>query len=175
MAATIFETDRLRFRPYTPADEESAFEMFADPYARAFYPRMADRANVRAWIEWNLRNYEEHGFGLWALELRESGAFIGDCGLTFQEVEDHEELEIGYHVVQPERGQGYATEAAAATLDYGFRSTTSNTICSIVSPENIASRAVATRVHTASRTFTKNGETLLLYFTTRSNWPGRNG
>lgn len=86
----------------------------------ASYPQMQDRANVRGWIEWNLRNYEEFGFGLWAMELKETGAFIGDCGLTYQEVEGERELEIGYHVLGTERGRGYATEAARACLNYGF-------------------------------------------------------
>jgi len=73
--------------------------VFADPYARRFYPQMADRANVRAWIEWNLRNYAEFGFGLWAMQLKETGQFIGDTGLTYQDVEGRRELEIGYHVM----------------------------------------------------------------------------
>ena len=48
---------------------------------------MADPYNVRAWIEWNLGNYDELGFGLWAAELKVSGEFIGDCGVTYQDVE----------------------------------------------------------------------------------------
>ena len=110
------ETERLRFRPFTFADEPALFEVFADPYARAFYPEMSDRSKVQAWIEWNLRNYLEFGFGLWALELKSSGEFIGDCGLTHQEVEGQSELEIGYHILLRERGKGYATEADRAAM-----------------------------------------------------------
>jgi len=54
MSHEILRTERLRLRAYTTADEAELFEVFADPYARRFYPEMADRANVRAWIEWNL-------------------------------------------------------------------------------------------------------------------------
>jgi RimJ/RimL family protein N-acetyltransferase len=116
----IPETPRLRFRRLTLDDEDQLFEMFADPYARTFYPEMVDPGNVRRWIEWNLRNYEEHGFGLWAVELKESGEFIGDCGLTYQDVAGTPELEIGYHIVQSQRRNGYALEAARACLDFGF-------------------------------------------------------
>src|SRR5690606_10496970 len=78
----ILETDRLRLRRYTLEDEAALFDVFADAGAREFYPQMTDRAKVRAWIEWNLRNYAEFGFGLWAIESKESGQFLGDCGLT---------------------------------------------------------------------------------------------
>jgi RimJ/RimL family protein N-acetyltransferase len=140
------KSERLRLRPYTLADEAGLFDVFADPDARTFYPEMSDPAKVRGWIEWNLRNYDEFGFGLWALELKASGEFIGDCGLTHQDVEGRSELEIGYHVVRRERRKGYATEAARACLDFGFRRTSCASICSIVRPSNTASCAVAARI-----------------------------
>lgn len=167
------ETKRLRLRPYTLADEPALFEVFSDADARTFYPQMSDRANVRKWIEWNLRNYDEHGFGLWALELKTSGAYFGDCGLTYQDVEGVRELEVGYHVVREERGKGYATEAARACLDFGFERTSCEQICSIVSPENEASRRVAARIHLDSRECLSNGGPALLFFTSRVMWERR--
>jgi ribosomal-protein-alanine N-acetyltransferase len=167
---SLFQTDRLRFRPYALRDEAALFELFADHEARAFYPEMDDVANIRAWIEWNLRNYQEFGFGLWALELKRTGAFIGDCGLTYQEVEGSRELEVGYHVIKSQRGKGYATEAARACLNYGFQKTPCGIICSIVSPLNMASQAVAGRIHTSQRSFIKNGQPAILFFTDRSSW-----
>jgi RimJ/RimL family protein N-acetyltransferase len=112
MAVEIFQTDRLSLRQYTIEDEGALFQVFADPYARSFYPEMVDPLRVRAWIEWNLKNYDEFGFGLWAMELTVDRRFIGDCGLTYQDVEGRRELEIGYHLLESERGKGYATEAA---------------------------------------------------------------
>ena len=67
------EAERVRLRPYSLDDERALYEVFTDPYARTFYPEMADPNTVRAWIEWNLRNYDELGFGLWAVELKVSG------------------------------------------------------------------------------------------------------
>jgi RimJ/RimL family protein N-acetyltransferase len=145
------------------------FEVFADPYAREFYPEMEDRAKVRKWIEWNLGNYDEFGYGLWAVALR-SGEFIGDCGLTWQDVEGARELEIGYHIVGLERGKGYATEAALACLDFGFRKTDAGMICSIVRPNNAASCKVAGRVHAARREFMRKGKPALLFYTLRRDW-----
>jgi RimJ/RimL family protein N-acetyltransferase len=134
---------------------------------------MSDPANVRAWIEWNLRNYAEFGFGLWALERKDSGEFIGDCGLACRDVEGRAELEIGYHVLRRERRKGYATEAARACLAFGFRHTCSSSVCSIVSPSNVASRAVATRIHTACRAIIRKGAPALLFYTTRRDWESR--
>jgi RimJ/RimL family protein N-acetyltransferase len=168
--SSVIETARLRLRPFTPDDEAALFEVFADPYARRFYPQMEDPANVRAWIEWNLRNYDDFGFGLWAMELKTTGAFIGDCGLTYQDVEGEPELEIGYHVLESERRRGFATEAARACLDYGFLNTAADSLCSTVVMANEASQIVAERIHTNKRTFQKRGETVWLFFTPRSSW-----
>lgn len=167
------EAERLRLRPYSLDDERALYQVFSDPYARTYYPEMADTYNVRAWIEWNLRNYDDLGLGLWAVELKVSGEFIGDCGLTYQNVEGRRELEVGYHVIQRERGKGYATEAARACLDFGFSHTPCESICSIVRPSNIASCAVAAHIHTARREFVKGGTPAVLYYTTRLLWQDR--
>jgi [ribosomal protein S5]-alanine N-acetyltransferase len=166
----VLQTERLRLRVYSASDEAGLFEVFADPYARKFYPEMADRANVGAWIQRNLRNHDEFGFGLWAMELKADGQFIGDCGLTYQDVEGLRELEIGYHVIEHERRKGYATEAARACLDFGFTRTACASICSIVRPSNTASCAVAARIHMARREFAKGGRPAYLFHTTRRDW-----
>ena len=113
-------------------------------------------------------------FGLWAIELKLTGGFIGDCGLTYQEVEGRSELEIGYHIMPHERRHGYATEAALACLEFGFRHTAAPMICSIVRPDNIASCIVAARVHSARREFTKRDRPALLFYTTLHQYETRN-
>lgn len=169
MSQVPSETARLRFRPYTLADEQPLFEVFADPEARGFYPEMDDIANVRGWIAWNLQNYEKFGFGLWALEIASTGQFIGDCGLTYQDVQGKPELEIGYHILHTERRKGYATEAAQACLRYAFDNIPCTQVCSIVRPDNTASVTVAARVHTASREVDYNGRPALVLFTKRDD------
>ena len=164
------ETARLRFRHYTLADEQPLFEVFADSDARGFYPEMDENANVRGWIAWNLRNYEKFGFGLWAVEIASTGQFIGDCGLTYQDVEGKPELEIGYHILHAERRKGYATEAAQACLRYAVDHIPCDQVCSIVRPDNTASVTVAARVHTASREVDYNSRRALVFFTTRDDW-----
>jgi RimJ/RimL family protein N-acetyltransferase len=97
----------------------------------------------RAWIDWNLRNYAEHGFGLWVIETH-AGEFVGDCGLTWQEVEGESLVEIGWHVRAPLRGRGYAAEAASSVRMAAQRAGVRHLV-SIIRPENAASQRVAAK------------------------------
>lgn len=130
-------------------DAPALFEVFSDPAARGLYPAMAERAHVDAWIERNLRRYAEQGFGLWALVLRETGEMVGDCGLTLQELEGRDQLEVGWHVRADLRGRGLATEAGRACLDWGLAETDWPRVISLVHVDNPASAAVARKVHRA--------------------------
>lgn len=140
-------TDRFRFREYRPSDLDAVFEMFGDPVARQFYPQMSELDNCRRWIEWNLENYNTRGVGLWVLEDVVSGEFLGDCGLTYQPVEENQLLEVGYHLLASYRGRGLVTESSRKVVDFGFDRLDVPLICSIVHPDNQASIAVARRIH----------------------------
>lgn len=158
-------TARIRFRPYVPHDAAAVSEMFADPKARRFYPEMAEPARAMGWIDWNLDNYATHGFGLWVIEHRDEGWFLGDCGLTYQSVEGEQWLEVGYHLQEQHRGNGYATEAAHACVTYAFERMAAPLVCSIVDPENAASKRVASQVHSSHRVFRNgNGRMMDLYW-----------
>ncbi|HSQ61541.1 MAG TPA: GNAT family N-acetyltransferase [Acidobacteriota bacterium] len=170
---SVVETARLRLRRFTRDDLDALLEVFADPDARRFYPEMIEPAAVAAWIERNLRRYEEHGFGLWAMIEKESGRLVGDAGLSYQDVEGVPELDVGYHVLAAERRKGYATEGARACLDRGFRETAATVIGSIVSPANAASRGVAGRIHANVREFLRPNGVRLFYFTRRDEWERR--
>lgn len=158
---------RLAFRLYLDSDEAAVRALFADDEARRFYPRFADDGAAARWIAWSRRNYERHGFGLWGLELKPEGGFVGDAGLTMQPVEGRELLEIGYHVHLDQRGKGLATEAAQACLRWAFAHTAHDLVCSIVDPRNHASIAVARRVHKAQRMFQGCREPRRLFYTER--------
>lgn len=134
--------DRLTFRPMTDDDLDAMAGMLGDPEVMTYYPRPKTRAEVRAWIDWNKRNYEEHGYGLWILESAD-GSFVGDCGLTWQLVNGRPELEVGYHVALAAQGLGYGTEAAAACLTYARDVIRAAHLVAIIHPDNIASRRVA--------------------------------
>ena len=107
-------SSRLAFRELNENDLDDLAGLLGDPVVMKFYPRPRDRAEALEWIHWNQRLYREHGFGLWLMTLRETGEFVGDCGLTPQQVEGTTEIEIGYHVRADLQGRGLATEAATS-------------------------------------------------------------
>lgn len=139
----VLETSRLRLREFRRNDADALALVISDPETMRFYPAPFDRAGVEQWIERNLRRYAEYGHGLWGMVLKSTGELIGDCGLTFQDVDGIDELEIGYHVRRDLWGQGLATEAARACRDYGFGRLSAEKIISLIRPENLPSRRVA--------------------------------
>lgn len=139
----ILETSRLILREFSLEDAQSLALVLSDPDTMRFYPAPLDRAGVEAWISRNLARYAEDGHGLWAMILKSSGELIGDCGLTVQEVDGKNEIEIGYHVRRDLWGQGLATEAARACRDYGFAHLPLERLISLIRPGNLPSRRVA--------------------------------
>jgi [ribosomal protein S5]-alanine N-acetyltransferase len=165
----IVATERLDLRELVPGDLDSLLEVLGDHVAMRYYPAAFDRDRVAAWIEWARQSYRENGFGLWAVIRRSDGRFLGDCGPMLQPVEDAQIPEVGYHVVPSEQGHGYATEAARACVAWVFTNTRFDVVCSLVSPENAPSRAVAAKVHPSMRQFVwaTNDRTMCLYWTDR--------
>jgi RimJ/RimL family protein N-acetyltransferase len=139
----ILETSRLILREFCPKDVDALARILSDPETMRFYPAKYDRKGVEGWIARNQQRYAEDGHGLWAMVLKTDGQLIGDCGLTLQNVEGAEEIEIGYHVRRDLWRQGLATEAARACRDYGFARLPAERLISLIRPENLASRRVA--------------------------------
>jgi RimJ/RimL family protein N-acetyltransferase len=165
----ILTTERLLLRELELDDADELARVLSDPVAMRFYPAPFDAERVRAWIDWARESYRENGFGLWAVIRRSDDRFVGDCGPMLQLVDGDVIPEVGYHIVPAAQGMGYATEAARACIDWTFANTRFDVVCSIVSPENAPSRAVAARVHASERTFTwaTNDEEMRLYWTQR--------
>ncbi|MEO5672623.1 MAG: GNAT family N-acetyltransferase, partial [Ramlibacter sp.] len=115
----------------------------------------------------------DHGFGLWALELLDSGRFIGDAGITCQAHEGNRILEIGWHIHADFRGRGLATEAGMACLGFGFRELAAASLASIVDPANVASIKVASRVHAGRRGYPGKNGPMLLFETTAAQFKAR--
>ena len=116
----ILTTKRLILREMTQNDYPALHAILTDPETMRYYPKPYDDAGVQRWIDWTLDNYRLHGFGLWAVTLRETGEFIGDCGITLQPIHGQWLPEIGYHIHKGHWRQGYASEAAAACIRLAF-------------------------------------------------------
>lgn len=154
---TILETPRLLLRRMTEADEDNLRRTLQDKDAMYAYEGAFSDEEVRSWLRRQLQRYEEYGFGLWAVILKDTGEFIGQCGVTMQAVEDELVPEVGYLFERAHWHHGYATEAARACRDYAFDVLGFDEVYSIIRDTNLASQGVARRNGmTVCRTFTKH-------------------
>jgi [ribosomal protein S5]-alanine N-acetyltransferase len=142
----VLETKRLTLREMNLDDVDDLLGVLSNPESMKFYSKPFDRRMTQMWIERNIQRYAQHGFGLWAIILKESGKLIGDCGLVVQEVDGVEEIEIGYHIHRDLWRQGFATEAAQVCCDYGFNHLEFDKLVSLINPANMASRRVAEKI-----------------------------
>jgi RimJ/RimL family protein N-acetyltransferase len=145
-ARTMLTTPRLMLREMTSDDLDAMSELLGDPEVMRYYPAPKSRDEAKAWIGWNQRLYRERGFGLWAVALRATSEFVGDCGLTPQRVDGVEEIEVGYHVRAGLQGNGYATEAAIACRDFARDILGVRRLIAIIDPANSASQRVAAKI-----------------------------
>ncbi len=122
--------------------------MNADPEVMEHFPAVLDRGQSDALVERIEAGFEARGFGLWALELRESGEFAGFAGLAVPEFDAHftPTVEVGWRLSRSAWGNGYATEAGRAALEYGFGQAGLTEIVSFTTAANLRSRAVMERL-----------------------------
>ncbi|MEO3794774.1 GNAT family N-acetyltransferase [Nonomuraea sp. B10E15] len=139
-------TQRLSFREMTGEDLDDMAALLGDPEVMRYYPRPKTREEASGWIEGNQRLYRKYGHGLWLITLRDIGEFVGNCGLTPQDVEGTVHIEIGYLVRAELQGNGYATEAAAACRDYARDVLHLDKLIAIINPDNVPSQRVAEKL-----------------------------
>ena len=140
------ETPRLRLRPLTEDDLPPLCRTLQDPVAMTAYEHAFSDAEAREWLARQLARYREYGFGLWAVCDKETGVFLGQCGVTWQDAGDGRQvLEVGYLFERAHWRRGYAAEAARACRDWAFRQLDAQEVYSIIRDNNLASRRVALR------------------------------
>jgi len=145
MSEIILETARLILREITPSDLPDLSAILQDEQTMYAYEGAFSDAETREWLNRNLKRYQEDGFGLWAVILKDTGAMIGQAGITIQAVEGERVPEVGYLFNRRYWHNGYAAEAAAACKAYGFAVLGFSEIFSIIRDTNIASLNVAIR------------------------------
>jgi RimJ/RimL family protein N-acetyltransferase len=141
-------TTRLLLRQWQDADREPFATMNADPAVMEHYPSTLTRAESEVMVERIQTGFRQHGYGLWALEVVDSGEFIGYTGLAPASFEGRftPAVEIGWRLARPAWGHGYATEAARAALAFGFERAGLREIVSFTTPGNLRSQAVMRRI-----------------------------
>lgn len=138
----ILETERLLLRELDPVtDAEFLVEVLNEP---AFIKYVADRgvrtaADATAYMrEKMLPSYAKHGFGFYAVELKDSQTRVGICGLVKRDALD--DVDIGFSTLRQYWGRGYAYEAASALMEHGRRVHGLTRIVGIASPDNEPSK-----------------------------------
>ena len=145
----MIETERLILRSWEPRDAAPFAAMNADPEVMAHLDGPMDRAASDAMIARIRAHHAEQGHCLWAVERKEDCAFLGFCGLRrggHAGTPVSDELEIGWRLSRPAWGQGYAREAAEASLDWGWDNTTASRIAAWTVPANTRSWGLMERL-----------------------------
>ena len=141
----ILETERLYLRKMTQEDYPALCRMLQDPEVMYAYEHAFSDTEAHDWLDKQLARYAEYGFGLWAVILKETGEMIGQCGLTMQDCNGRQVLEVGYLFCKSYWHKGYATEAATACKNYAFDTLHAEEVYSIIRDTNEASQRVARR------------------------------
>ncbi len=178
-------TARLLLRPWRDSDRAPFAALNADPEVMEFFPALKSREQSDASIDLWTAQFAERGWSNWAVELRDSGAFIGFIGLSVprRQLPFSPCVEIGWRLARAHWGQGVATEGARAALAAGFEQLGLAEIVSFTALTNLRSRAVMERLGMRSDSAEDFDHPALpeghalrrhcLYRLTREDWLGR--
>jgi RimJ/RimL family protein N-acetyltransferase len=158
-------TERLDMRPVSDTDLEDLVELHADPSVQRVFGVVTGE-EVAEWIARARREWSERAFGRVSLFDRESGAFLGRCGLRHWS--EFDEVEVGWVLTPAARGRGLATEAGRASIEWGLRDLGLPYVTAMIAPDNAASIAVAERLGmTPEREDVLHGDHIVVWTTTR--------
>lgn len=143
--AVKLETDRLILREMDVEDAADLYEMDADPevykYTGDIVPESVAHTAERIS---KYPDYKKYGYGRWTTVLKETGEIIGWCGLKY--LDDINETDLGYRWKPKHWGNGYATEASLACLEFGFKQLGLEQIVAQAYKENVASIRVMEKI-----------------------------
>lgn len=142
MRIPTIKTSRLILRAFTEEDIDSFQHVLTEKDVLRYFPnsKPPSRSQVEKMVAGQLKHWQEHGYGWWAVEPRKESKFIGWCGLQY--LPETDEIEVAYLLSRAYWGQGLATEAAQASLRYGFDVLGLQSIVGIVHREHNASQRV---------------------------------
>jgi RimJ/RimL family protein N-acetyltransferase len=165
-------TERLALRTWRPADVVDYIEMNRNPDMAAYTSASTAEAAIWSMFAFQIGHWALRGYGMWVLEDRQSGKFVGRGGL-------YEEwgwpgLEVAWTVRRDLWGRGLATEAGAAALGFAFDTVGRDRVISLIHPDNAASIRVAEKLGlTHSHRERVHGQTQAIYAITRAEWEAR--
>lgn len=144
MTIPTIPTERLVMRGHRAADAEAYVALCADEEVMRWVGGTMDRPSAWRHMAAQLGHWALRGYGRWALELRATGELAGHAGLWHPD--GWPDVEVGWTLGRSHWGEGYASEAARAALDWAWRETPFDRIISIIDPANERSQGVARRI-----------------------------
>jgi RimJ/RimL family protein N-acetyltransferase len=142
--ATSLTTEHLLLRPFGANDLDAWASVVGDRETMRHLGGPKDRVNAWQRIAITLGHRTLNGFGMWAVEERETGDLVGRVGL--QKPEGWPQVEVAWTIARSRWGRGYAPEAALASLEFGFERMGFDHIISLIDPANTASIRVAEKI-----------------------------
>jgi RimJ/RimL family protein N-acetyltransferase len=141
-------TERLVLRRWRESDREAFAHLNTDPEVMRHFLRPLGREESDGFVDRIEARFKERGYGLWAVERREDGVFLGFTGLAYQTFEAPFTpcVEVGWRLDKFAWGHGYASEAAREALRFGFDEAGLDEIVSFTSTGNVASVRVMERI-----------------------------
>ena len=141
-------TERLLLRAWRPEDREPFAALNADPVVMEHYPSMLTREESDALADRIEARFDLHGWGLWAVEVVDTGEFTGYVGLTPQTLDVHftPAVEVGWRLAHEYWGRGYAPEGGQAALDYAFDEIGLDEVVSFTTVANVRSQRVMQKI-----------------------------
>ncbi len=145
----LLETERLILREFEKEDAKHIFRLHNDPDVMKYIPHKepldVPMEKCELFVNHFMDLYKtEPGYGLYALILKETGDYIG--WNEFHQLDDTDEIEIGYRYFKEFWGNGYATESSKALVDYGFNTMGEKKLVGVAMPDNTASCRVLEKI-----------------------------
>jgi len=173
MTAVIATTERLVLREFVPDDADAMVRLNADPEVIRYTgdPPFASVDEACELLAELHERYARDGFSRWAVIRRDTGEFIGWCGLSYRPELD--ETDLGFRFFRAAWGQGFATEAAQACLTLAFERFALPRVIGRAMAGNAASHHILRKLGcTPTHTFTQDGAEWTQYEVTAETWNG---
>lgn len=166
MSYPEIETDRLVLRQFRHSDLDAFASFASNEETMRFIGGACNRDEAWRRMAVSAGHWALRGFGPWAVEEKATGRFIGRAGLWYPE--GWPGPEVIWALLPANRGQGFATEAARASMRFAFETLGMDQVCSLIHPDNLPSVRVAERIgHRLTGTWEKRDVTAFIYSSDR--------
>ncbi len=152
----MIETERLLLEKLTIEHMEGLYSLLSNKAVHKYFPKVLNRSESEEFFKMVQRHYQEDGYCFWAVIRKSDSKFIGICGPLKQIIDDIEEIEVAYRIIDSYWGNGYGTEAASGCIEYIKNILKKKSVIALIRPVNQQSIRVAEKngMHLEKETFT---------------------